>query len=226
VSVEKFLKQRAVKITVGGTYSLPNWFDSHGKARTFACRTTRVSPFRMMVEVPVIGKIGDRLTPYFSDFGKFEGHISDTMRNGFLLELEMTRETRAKFADKLTWLEKKQKDPTVIDGRKTSRIILPANAHSTLTLADGSVHECFVIDMSTMGAAISAEIQPPVGMPLAVGACVGRVVRSLPEGFAVKFVEPQNRNDLNRLLVRSAPPAFADKTKARAADRRLQAAVA
>jgi hypothetical protein len=35
------------------------------------------------------------------------------------------------------------------------------------------------------------------GMPLAIGACIGRVVRLLPNGFAVKFVEKQNRHDLN-----------------------------
>ena len=79
--------------------------------RTFACRTTRVSPFRMIVDVPVVGKVGDRLTSYFRDFGKFEGSISDTMDGSFLLELEMTREMRERMADKLTWLEKKQANP-------------------------------------------------------------------------------------------------------------------
>jgi len=47
-------------------------------------------------------------------------------------------------------------------------------------------------------------MQPPVGMPLAIGACIGGVVRRLPNGFAVKFVEKQNRNDLNRLIARPA----------------------
>jgi hypothetical protein len=42
-------------------------------------------------------------------------------------------------------------------------------------------------------------------MPLAVGACVGRVVRHLPDGFAVKFVEQQSRDDLDRLVIRPAP---------------------
>jgi hypothetical protein len=55
VSVEIFLKQRAVNIAVGGSYTLANWYDRRGKPRTFACRTTRVSPFRMLVQVPVIG---------------------------------------------------------------------------------------------------------------------------------------------------------------------------
>jgi hypothetical protein len=208
VSTERFLKQRAVTIAVSGSYALSNWYDPQGKPRSFACRTTRVSPFRMIVDVPVVGKLGDPITSYFSDFGKLEGFISDTMARAFLIELEMTRSMRVKLADKLTWLERKQKDPSVGDARKDARII-PQNSHSTLTLADGSVHGCFIIDMSVSGAAVSAQVQPPVGMPLAVGACIGRVVRLLPDGFAVKFVERQNRNDLNRLIIRSALPRSA-----------------
>jgi hypothetical protein len=204
VSVEKFLKQRAVNIAVGGNYTLANWFDPQGKPRTFACRTTRISPFQMIVDVPVVGKIGDPITSYFSDFGKLEGFISDTMNGAFLLDLEMTGSMREKLASKLTWLEKKQKQPGIPDARKEARII-PAKPHSTLTLADGSIHGCFIIDMSISGAAVSAQVQPPIGMPLAVGGCVGRVVRLLPDGFAVKFVEQQRRNDLNRLIIRSAP---------------------
>ena len=151
----------------------------------------------------LVGNVGDRLTSYFRDFGKFDGRISDTMVGGFLLELKMTGSVRQKFASKLTWLEKKQKNPSIRDVRKDARII-PENPHSTLTLADGSIRPCFVIDMSISGAAVSAQVQPPIGMPLAVGACIGRVVRHLPDGFAVKFVETQNRHDLNRLIVRAA----------------------
>jgi hypothetical protein len=167
----------------------------------------------MMIDVPVVGKLGDPIAAYFSDFGKLEGFISDTMAGAFLLELEMTRSEREKLATKLTWLEKKQKDPGVLDVRKDARII-PPNAHSTLTLADGTIHGCFIIDMSVSGVAVSAEMQPPIGMPVAIGACIGRVVRLLPDGFAVKFVELQKCQDLNRLIVRSAPPPSAGGAKA------------
>jgi hypothetical protein len=204
MSVKEFLKQRAVNIAVSGSYTLANWFDSQGKPRTFACRTSRVSPFRMTVAVPVVGRVGDNISSYFGDFGKLEGLISDTTPGGFLLELAMTTPMREKFASKLTWLEKKQKDPSIPDARKQARII-PATPHSTLTLADGTVHSCFIIDMSIGGAAVSADIQPEIGTPLAVGACVGRVVRLLPDGFAVKFVEIQNRELLDRRVVRPVP---------------------
>jgi hypothetical protein len=208
VSVKEFLNQRAVSIAVGGQYTLAKWFDAQGKPRTFACRTSRISPFRMMVAAPVLGKVGDPISSYFGDFGKLNGIISDTASGSFLLELEMTKSLRERFATKLTWLDKRQKNPNIRDGRKQPRII-PASPHSTMTLADGTVRSCFIVDMSTSGAAVSAEVQPPIGMPLAVGACVGRVVRHLPDGFAVRFVEDQKRNDLERLVIRPTPPLSA-----------------
>jgi hypothetical protein len=212
MSVNDFLKQRAVNIAVAGQYTLPKWFDAQGKPRTFACRTSRISPFRMMVAVPVVGRIGEPIASYFGDFGKLNGVISDTLAGGFLLELEMTTNMRQKFASKLNWLDNKQKNPSIRDGRQQARIV-PETPHSSLTFADGTVSSCFIIDMSVSGAAISADVQPPIGMPLAVGACVGRVVRLLPEGFAVKFVEPQNRGDLERRVVRPPPPPLLGAAK-------------
>jgi hypothetical protein len=122
-----------------------------------------------------------------------------------LLELDMTQAMRAKLADKLTWLEKKTKDPASIsDSRKTPRFV-PKASHSVLTLADGTVHDCFVIDTSLSGAAVKAELQPPIGTPLAIGACIGRVIRHTPNGFAVKFVKQQSRDELHGLIARTAP---------------------
>lgn len=201
MSVEKFLRQRAVNVVVGGQYTLSNWLDPEGKPRSFACRTSRVSPFRMIVDVPVIGRVGDRIGTYFGDFGRMEGEISDTVAGSFLLELMLTRPQRQRMSDQLIWLEKKQKDPTIKDGRKQARIV-PASPHSMLTFADGTMKSCFVIDMSPSGAAVSADVQPEIGTPLAVGACVGRVVRHLDGGFAVKFIEEQGRDVLERRVIR------------------------
>ena len=216
MSVEKFLRQRAVNIICEGSYQLHRWYDPQGKLRTLACRATRVSPFRMIVDVPVIGRVGDRITSYFSEFGEFEGNISDARRGRILLELEMTPEKREWMADKLTWLEKKQRDPSVVDGRKDARFI-PQTSHTTLTLADGRVYGCFIIDVSPTGVAVSSEVQPPLGMPLAVGSCVGRVVRIFPTGFAVKFVDKQDLNDLTRLIIRHDDEAAGGSTPVAAA---------
>jgi hypothetical protein len=202
VSTEKFLKQRSVEVALDGHYTLPNWYDPEGRLRTFACRTNRVSPYRMIVDVPVVGKVGDYLTSYFRDFGKLDGHISDTKPGSFLFELDVTYATRQRIANKLVWLEQKQRDPeSILEQRRAARII-PAKSHTTLTLADGAVHECFVIDMSVVGVSVSSEMEFEVGTPLAIGACVGRVVRIFPSGFAVQFIEQQKRYDLERLVIR------------------------
>jgi hypothetical protein len=145
---------------------------------------------------------GDRITPHFRDFGRLDGFISDTIDGGFLLELDLTKPTREEFAGKLSWLVAKQKNPSIGAKRKHPRFI-PACPHSTLTFADGTVHDCLVIDMSVSGIAVSAHVQPQIGTPLAVGACIGRVVRLLPDGFTVKFVEIQNRDDLDQLIART-----------------------
>jgi hypothetical protein len=122
----------------------------------------------------------------------------------------MTPEKREWMADKLTWLEKKQKDPSVQDERKNGRVI-PQTSPTTMTMADGSVHTCFVIDVSATGVAVSSELQPPLGMPLAIGSCVGRVVRVFPSGFAVRFVAKQDIDELMRLIVRTDRAADASR---------------
>lgn len=203
MSVAEFLRQRAVEVNVSGSYSLHRWYDCDGKLRNFACRTKRVSPFRMIVDVPVVGKIGDRVTSYFEDFGEFQCTISATLKSGFLMELDMTRARRAWMSEKLTWLEKKQKDDGIQELRRDARFV-PQASHTFLTVADGTTHPCFIIDVSTAGVAISCEYDPPIGTPLAVGACVGRVIRKFDNGFAVKFTEKQQRDDLVRLVVRQA----------------------
>jgi hypothetical protein len=204
-SVQNFLRQRAVNLVVGGHYRLSNWLDPQGKRRQFACRTHRISPFRMLVAAPVLGRVGDPVSSFFSDFGSLEGRIVDTVPGEFLLELAMDGAMRQKMADKLAWMERHLSDPAVEDTRAHARII-PATPHSALTLADGSVHACFVIDVSVSGVAVSADLQPEIGTPLAVGGCVGRVVRHLTDGFAVKFVEEQNRAELERLIARAPAP--------------------
>jgi hypothetical protein len=201
VSTREFLSQRAVNVAVGGRYSLANWYDHRGNRREFACRTTRVSPFRMLVSVPVVGKVGERVVSYFGDFGRLDGWIADIAQGGFLIDLEADKALREKLARKLTWLEKRQSDPSIVDARTNGRIV-PQNPHSTIIFADGTCRDCFIIDMSASGAAVSADVQPDLGMPLAIGSCVGRVVRHFREGFAVKFIEQQNEAYLDRLVAR------------------------
>lgn len=200
MSAVDVIEQNAFDIRLGGRYSLANRRDVAGNRREFACRTSRISPSRMMVAVPVVGVVGERVISYFGEFGKLDGLITNVVKGGFMLDLVVTRARREQLASKLSWLDRQQRD-AVVDAREQERLV-PENPHSTIVLADGSTTTCFVIDMSVSGAAVSAETQPSIGTPLAIGRAVGRVIRHFPEGFAVKFVETQNRDHLERLVIR------------------------
>src|SRR5436305_10970918 len=154
--------------------------------REFACRTSRVSPSQMHISVPVLGPVGERVVTYFGDFGNLDGWINNITEGGFLLDLELPRQRREKFAAQLTWLKKHQQDAAIIDGRAQRRVV-PKNPHSTLIFGDGTTLNCLVVDVSPSGVAVSADVEPKIGMRLAVGRCVGTVVRQFPEGFAVQF---------------------------------------
>jgi hypothetical protein len=200
MSATAFLEQGAFDLRLGGRYSLANRRDLQGNRREFACRTSRVSPHQMMVSVPVVGAVGERVISYFGEFGKLDGLITDVVQGGFLLDLVVTRARREQLASKLTWLDRQQKD-AVIDARAQERIV-PESPHSTIVLADGSTTTCFVIDMSVSGAAVSSELQPEIGTPLAIGRTVGRVIRHFNEGFAVKFIEQHNPERVERMVIR------------------------
>jgi hypothetical protein len=200
VSRTELFQGRSIDLRLGGRYSLANRRDMSGNRREFACRTTRVSPYQMMISVPVIGAVGERVISYFGEFGKLDGWVSEHVEGGFLIDLAVPKDKREQLAGKLSWLEKQQKD-VVRDVRGQERII-PENPHSTLIFADGSTLGCFIIDMSASGAAVSADVQPAVGSPLAVGRSVGRVVRHFREGFAVRFIHPVEPDRLEDLIIR------------------------
>jgi hypothetical protein len=194
------IDQSAFDLRLGGRYSLANRRDAEGNRREFACRTSKVSPFQMMVDVPVTGAVGERVISYFGELGKIDGWIRESARGGFMFELAVTRAVREQLASKMSWLDKQQRE-AVVDARAQERIV-PLNPHSEIVYADGSTETCLVMDMSASGVAVSAENRPPIGMPLAIGRAVGRVVRHFREGFAVKFVELQSRDRLEGLVIR------------------------
>ena len=190
-------------LSVAGRYSFGNWFDQQGKLREFSCRLTGITPYEMAMIVPVIGRRGANVSVACEEFGELEGTVGHPTSQGFQMQIKATDEERAKLADKIAWHEKFYKKET-IDNRKHKRIV-PNNPLSSIILADGSRLRCFVIDMSISGVAVSADIMPELKMPLAVGKVVGRVVRHMPGGFAVEFVEKQDMRALERMIIQPTP---------------------
>ena len=187
--------------SIPGRYSLGSRLDVQGRRREYACRALNMSTRAMLLAAPVVAPPGERVIAYFHRFGHLEGNIVRVLRQGgFVMSIAASEDERAKLAAKLAWLED-HKNHDAHDARRHERIV-PREPYSTLTLADGRTLTCLVIDMSASGVAVSAEMVPPLGTPVAVGRVVGRVRRHFAEGFAVQFVEVQNVDDLPQRLLR------------------------
>jgi hypothetical protein len=195
-------RRRDVRVitNIAGRYMLGSKRDELGNRREFACRALNMSSQGMMLAAPVSGPVGERVITYFGQFGRLEGAISRVMERGFVVAIAATPDERAKLAAKLAWLED-HKNHDLPDARRHQRVV-PRRPYSTLVLADGVTSTCLVIDMSATGVAVSADVVPAIGTPVAVGIVVGRVRRHFAEGFAIEFVEAQDLATLPHRLIR------------------------
>jgi len=190
-----------VIVNMPGRYMLASKRNLKGERCEFACRIVNVSLGAMALAAPVPGPLGERVIVYSEQFGRLHGSITRLMTTGFVMSVAANPQTREKLAAKLDWLAKQKDSPDLPDSRRHARVV-PKNPIATLLQADGSLTSCLVIDFSDSGAAVSADLYPAIGTPLAVGKMVGRVVRRFAEGFAIEFTERVNLADVERRLAR------------------------
>jgi hypothetical protein len=166
----------------------------------FACRVDTINSDAVTLSVPVTGDRGEPVLVQVDRLGELRGFVAKRTRTGFVMAITATESERARLKVKIDWFEK-IRARKVVNKRQHDRFT-PANPHSTLIFADGSTLRCFVVDMSVSGAAVSARLIPAAGTPLAVGKIVGRVVRHLPNGFAIRFVNAVDVKVLEDLLIK------------------------
>lgn len=198
VAVERRRDARII-VSLPARYTLASRRDTQGNRREFAGRIVNISSGAMTLIVPVKGAVAERVIAQCDEFGKLEGSIIRVLERGFVMSIALNEEDRAKLAVKIDWYEN-NKNHDVVDGRNHKRII-PTNPNTLLLLADKTMLSCFVIDMSASGVAVSADIRPEIGTPLAVGKVVGRVVRHFASGFAVQFIAIQDIETLEQKLI-------------------------
>lgn len=170
--------------------------DGHGQV--FACRTVSISTREVLLIAPVAGSEGDWLSARFDHIGLFNGQVGRRIPDGFAMTFAATPGERAKLAARLTWLKKRSMHAAV-EHRAAQRRV-PHDPQSVLLLPDNTTLGCFIIDLSRSGVAVSADIVPDIGAPIAVGTLVGNVARHFESGFAVKFAAIQDAKGLEERL--------------------------
>lgn len=185
---------------VGGRYALNSEAPAGAsKAPVYACRLCSVSTRLAVLVGPVVGKNGAGVTAHFDVFGILRGRINRQLPSGFVMDLTLNDDARDRLGRKIAWQKKRVHDQAE-DRREHKRIPL-RDPRTIVTMGDGERIPAFVIDVSQSGIALSAQTSPPIGTPLAVGKLVGRVVRHLDIGFAVKFLALQDLETVEALIV-------------------------
>ena len=173
--------------------------DTPRKVEVFACRSRSISSALAVIDAPVVGEIGDIVAMHFDILGLMRGRIVRRLPSGFVVEIDTKPTDEAALADRLAWL--KDNGTSSENDRREHKRWLPRNPKSLLTFRDGSSLECFVIDVSASGIAVSADVIPVMGAEIAIGALRGAVVRLLNVGFAIQFTELQDPAEIEAKLV-------------------------
>ncbi len=169
-----------VKVNLLGRYMLSD-------RREFPCQVINISPGGMALVAPVVGTPGERVIAYIDHLGRLEGEIARTIDNGFAVAIGASPRKRDKLAAQLTWLANRH-ILNLPEDRRHGRFT-PRNPLARLTLPNGNIVACRVIDLSQSGAAvaIALDLRPPVGNLVTLGKTQGRVVRHIEDGFAIEF---------------------------------------
>lgn len=137
---------------------------------------------------------GQAIVAYLEEVGRIEVTSADPVPNGFRVTISLTGARRDRLETRLKWLAQKQSGGEgSIDDRRHARIETREST-SQITMPDGRVYNCEVLDISMSGAAVKVEVMPSLGTYIMLGKMRGRVIRYLENGVAIEFTKSFERH--------------------------------
>jgi hypothetical protein len=180
-----------MKVVLLGRYMLPNRME-------YPCQTIDISPGGLHIAAPAKAAPGDRVIVYLDHLGRIEGVCVRTTMEGFAMTITATSRKREKFTAQLTWLANRE-ELGLPEDRRHERVV-PRNPRSVLSLDDGTEHVVRVIDISLSGAALSTDLNLPIGTPIKIGTTPARIIRRFDGGYAAEFRFPLSADLLDENL--------------------------
>lgn len=161
------------------------------------CKIIDVSPGGMAIACTQLVPVGERIIGQFEHLGSVVGSVVRVLPEGFAMALSVTAHKREKLAAQLTWLINRHELAGQAIERRHERFGIKQRI-STLKLDDDIVIECRILDVSLSGASVGTEARPPIGHIVTVGKQLAKVMRYHDQGIGVQFIEPQEREVLER----------------------------
>ncbi len=184
-------RYQRVQVNLLGRFMLEN-------RREYPCQTTDMSPGSCALITPITGKINERVVAYIDHIGRIEGQVARMYDGGFAMSVSATLRKKDKLAAQLTWLANRY-HLNLAEDRRHQRIT-PSSPFADLTLPDQRSYRCRIIDLSLSGAAMSVDVQPPIGAVVYLGAIRAVAVRHFEEGIAIEFAVLQTEKSIEESL--------------------------
>jgi hypothetical protein len=137
---------------------------------------------------------GQNIVAYLDEIGRIEAITADPVPGGFRVIFPQTGARRERLAARIRWYMERDQQP----GEALRRHIRyePKDNKSHITLPDGRIYACEVLDISLSGAAVKVEVLPSLGTHILLGKMRGRVVRYLEHGVGIEFVRQLEQTQL------------------------------
>jgi hypothetical protein len=166
--------------TLHGRYMLPDTSEH-------PCQVTNLTTTGATFLTSTIPEIGLPIVAYLEELGRIEAVSDKAVPGGFRISFALKGARLEKLESRIKWLggEAAKSD----EGRRHARFE-PRDSQSQITLPDGRVYNCEVIDISVSGAGITVDVMPSLGTYVMLGKMRGRVVRYLENGVAIEFAKP------------------------------------
>jgi hypothetical protein len=150
------------------------------------CQVTDVTEDGAIFVTASVPASGSALVAYLEELGRVEAVSGEPTAGGFRVTFSAAGARRERLVSRITWLKQKQVGNS--DQRRHARFE-PRDKQSQITLPDGRVYACEVIDISVSGVAIKTDVMPSVGTYVMLGKMKGRVVRYIDAGVAIEFLK-------------------------------------
>lgn len=155
------------------------------------CQVDRLTPEGAVFLTSIDAPPGIGIVAYIDEIGRLEAVTGEAVEGGFAVEFQISESRRERVESRIRSLQDAAADDDdEIRHRRDPRQGTGSASH--ITLADGRIYPCEVIDVSISGAAVKAEVLPALGTSLLLGRMHGRVVRYLENGVAIEFANKRD----------------------------------
>ncbi|MGE4250551.1 MAG: PilZ domain-containing protein [Parvibaculaceae bacterium] len=159
------------------------------------CQVGEITPDGAIFITTAVPEKDAQIVAYLDEIGRVEGVSGEAVPGGFRIVFSHTGQRKERFASRLSGRSTKNTTAGT-DLRRHARFA-PTDSQSHISLPDGRIYPCEIIDISLSGAAVKVDVMPSLGTYLMLGKMRGRIVRYVDSGIAIEFLKPLNTTQLS-----------------------------